>query len=844
MKTFFAKLTTDGLRLSALTLILISSLVFGVTLVIQTPSNTDFPIFIITYGITFIYTFSLFVNSLAKDRWGLSENKLHYKIYMLVLWFISAFSLNREINVFENSTNWLSIYIVIATATLVVSTFHEEMGKIGKHMNMFFMGLSLVLFTYYAIYLVPCYALGFLGAVFLGLTLHLLVPLCLVIVTLICSIRNLRAYPALKYAFSTGISIPLIVCLWFVLQWNTAYQKTTSIINHDMLKESTLPTWTAVSQQLPQSVVIEKMMKSGFVYAIPNKDGNWFWGDFGRTSFAEQKKHDPLVMISSFLIGQPLLDDQDRIKVLKTMYDSRHPAQERLWSGMNLRTETVVSNVKIYPEYRLAFTEKTITVKNTSERTWGGNEEAIYTFQLSEGSVVSGLSLWINGVEEKARLTTKAKADTAYKSIVGIEARDPSVVHWQEGNKITVRIFPCNATENRRFRIGITSPLKKVGNRLLYENPSMNGPESATAEETLKIAFSEMPQSLEASFKVENKDGIVIDRGYKNNWDVSFDSPKLSSEAFSFNGASYRLQELVTAPVKITTKRIYLDLNASWTKEELNAIWKVRGQKELYVFNDGLKQLDSHNLEETFEKMHELNYSLFPFYLISDPETALVITKGTNNSANLKDLEGSSFQQRTTKYFTQSTPLYVFNIGSEKNAYIKTLKEFGVFKFNEGTINNLVDDLSKSIFHSSQQTIDVLDIDASKVSIAKAPDSSRIHAPDHLLRLYAYNNILHNVGKTYFEPNHVSDSLTQIASEAYVVSPVSSLIVLETTNDYNRFGIAESKNSLQNASVNSSGAAPEPHEWLLIILATLIIGYYIYKEKFHYKLSFISIRKF
>jgi XrtN system VIT domain protein len=835
---------SDGLRLSGLLLILTSSLVFGITLIYDSRTDLDAPIFIANYAITVIYTFSLLIQAYSKYRWKFSKSKMSYTIYMLILWFISAFSLNREITIFQSSTNWLSIYICIATATLLLSTFYNGMAKIGKHVCMLLMGSSVVLFVYYAIYLVPFYALGLMGAIFIGLTIHLLIPLFLVIATLLVSIRSLKAYPKVKYAFISGIILPLVVCSWFTIKWNNLHQKTTAIINHGMLNESTLPIWTLVSQHLPQSIVTEKMMKSGFVYAIPSTNGSWFWGDFGGTSFAEQKKHDPLVMIASFLIGQPLLDEPDRIKVLKAMYDSRHPAQERLWSGNNLKTETVVSNVKIYPEYRLAFTEKTLSIKNTSKRRWTGNEESIYTFQLSEGSVVSSLSLWINGIEEKARLTTKGKADTAYKTIVGIERKDPSVVHWQEGNKITVRISPCNTSENRRFRIGITSPLKKDGNRLRYENPSINGPESSAAEETLQISFSKMPQSLESPFPVNHKGGVVIDRKYKNEWQVSFASVPLSNNGFSFNGSTYKLQELRSVPMMFSPERIYLDVNSSWTEEEFKAIWNNRGQKEVYVFHNEMKKLETETLDETFNAMHELNYSLFPFYLISKPNTSLVITKGTNNSANLKDLEGSLFQKRTTNYFAKGSPLHVYNIGFQKNAYIRTLKEFGAFEFSEGVITQALDGINKNVFYSNGQQEGKLDIDASKLSIHKVTDSTVNGAPDHLLRLYAYNEILHGVGKSYFEPNYVSEVLIQKATEAYVVSPVSSLIVLETTNDYNRFGIEESKNSLQNASINSSGAAPEPHEWLLIVLGSLIVAYYLYKARFRDKLKTSNCLKF
>ncbi len=63
------------------------------------------------------------------------------------------------------------------------------------------------------------------------------------------------------------------------------------------------------------------------------------------------------------------------------------------------------------------------------------------------------------------------------------------------------------------------------------------------------------------------------------------------------------------------------------------------------------------------------------------------------------------------------------------------------------------------------------------------------------------------------------------AQKAYVVSPVSSMVVLETQKDYERFNIKDSQNSLNNASMKSKGAVPEPHEWALIIIACLVLLY-------------------
>jgi hypothetical protein len=69
------------------------------------------------------------------------------------------------------------------------------------------------------------------------------------------------------------------------------------------------------------------------------------------------------------------------------------------------------------------------------------------------------------------------------------------------------------------------------------------------------------------------------------------------------------------------------------------------------------------------------------------------------------------------------------------------------------------------------------------------------------------------------------------AYKAYVVSPVTSLVVLETKQDYERFGIKDDGVSLKNASMKSSGAVPEPHEWLLIIILAGAAAYLTMKRK-------------
>ena len=70
-----------------------------------------------------------------------------------------------------------------------------------------------------------------------------------------------------------------------------------------------------------------------------------------------------------------------------------------------------------------------------------------------------------------------------------------------------------------------------------------------------------------------------------------------------------------------------------------------------------------------------------------------------------------------------------------------------------------------------------------------------------------------------------------LAKEANIVTPISSLIVLETDTDYENNGIEKNVNTLGNASMNNDGAVPEPHEWLMIILGLGLIFFYYKKSK-------------
>ena len=58
-----------------------------------------------------------------------------------------------------------------------------------------------------------------------------------------------------------------------------------------------------------------------------------------------------------------------------------------------------------------------------------GQKEAIYSFQLPEGSVATSLSLWVNGIERKGVLTTKEKAKEAEKASTSNQVNNTKPSH-------------------------------------------------------------------------------------------------------------------------------------------------------------------------------------------------------------------------------------------------------------------------------------------------------------------------------------------------------------------------------------------------------------------------------
>ena len=850
-----ATLRLDKTWLSGLFLLVLSLFIFCIPQFFHLAEMPD-GLFFVNYILAVIYFGIICVSGrLSIHR----ENGLAPLFVLLVLCLVSCYALNRTMGVFENSVPWWSTLLIITSINYLATPFYSYCPRWLQDLSCVIAGIALIAFLYLAIYLLPIYVIGIFGIIALGMGLHVFVPLLFVGYTIVFIRQTAGINRRSLYAFGIGICIAIGTIVQFTVRWSVEVRR----INLDLFQSPSHdgpPAWAAVAQHCQPSTFNEHFLKAGLVYETPPK---WNWDIFSidpKLKYHEQHRHDPLIMIASALAGESNLDNDSRVKILESLYDSRHYALQRLWSDDALATTGVKTNVELYPNLHLSYTEEELTVAAVkSHDFWPVPQEAIYTFHLPEGAAVSALSLWINNREEKGVFTSRHKADSAYQQIVGYEHRDPSVVHWQEGNKVVVRVFPIDPYSARRFKIGITAPLESKDNRLFYHSIYFDGPPANQALGSVNIHPLQPLNGLQQSRTKEEN--------YEADWSLSFQDPGIASQTFTFNGNQYTTEAATPAFDTLEIIKVYLDLNKSWTHDEFSTLLPLLKDKKIYVWqpSEGLVKLTPDNQEALYSQAKNWQFSLFPLPVISDKAHALLISKSSASSPALSDLNQSDYVSQLQTYLASPGKLRLFSVGDELSPYLSTLKACGAFHFEKGDWPTLYSHLIEHRFLHDSEAPDLVNIDPAGLLIRRTsalspagngtnpsaanagpdstartsatgaiPDSTSKtsakslspsgEAPDHLLRLFAYRQIQQQLngqlpGDFTSEDPATVDSLVQTAQEGGIVSPVSSLVVLETAEDYKKFDITQSQNGLKNASLHAKGAVPEPGEWALLLTA-------------------------
>ncbi|KQX04901.1 XrtN system VIT domain-containing protein [Flavobacterium sp. Root420] len=756
------------------------------------------------------------------------ETYIHLTSFLILNWFIGCFCLNTLIPIFQD----LPIWVYIATFAFCVSNFfiyNNSEGRPNTYVYFFINGFSFTIILYFTLYLIPVMPYSFIGIIALGLGFYGLVPALVIIIHSLTVLRYLTRNRIYFISFSAGFSTVVISLIVFTIGLSLESNK---IVKTAMVQSfndnDDLPNYITVSQNLKPNFFNEILLKKDIVYTGPDDFFSFDnFNSFSNQQFNERKTHNPFISIAYLFCKDAGLSNDDKINILKSNFDKRLETEEQLWSGEDLFTKNIKEDVKIYPDSRLAYTEITINIA-AAEDSWR-NGEAIYSFQLPEGSVATSLSLWVNGIERKGVLTTKEKAKKAYTQIVGVEYRDPSLMQWKEGNKVVVRVFPVNYKTPRTFKCGFTTPLKVEDNEMKYQSLSIKGPNISNAKTISRI-------QIVGNTKIETSKGFELKNGFYINeskglddWYANMSLNKVLSNSFVWKNKMYEVKDIQKTIIPFTPSEIILDLNTNWTTKQIESF--VNGnQKNIYVFVNGQKTaINKENFKAIQLDFEDFHYSLLPLYKLA--QNSLIITKSGTFSANFEELEDSNYLKKI-KTQTKQRNIKVINISADINPFWQTIKEQKYIDYYQTSLQNSLKMIAQHQFVQFKTDKNLVNIEPANISIQeKIQDSnSKNNGPNHIYRMYAFGKVMEEQVKIQGD-TLANNQYVELAKDANIVTPISSLIVLETDEDYKKNGIEKNVNTLGNASINNDGSVPEPHEWLLIIIGISTLYFYYRKNK-------------
>jgi XrtN system VIT domain protein len=817
----------DKVYLVGLLLLVLSAAAFVFGISDDAINNRVFTTFSLQYGLVWVYTLVLWISRRLR-WWAFGASRADYPVFflLLLLWLISCFTLNREMRLFQPSAAWLEWYLVGAGAAYIAYAWKDRMAQWGRYLLWAALSAALMLFLYYALALIPLSLLGVAMVWFFGISLHALIPLVFCIYTLIVLYRAIQEEPQARIAVFSGIAAPLSIVITVASAWyQVSSRLADQVVAINASDAAELPRWVAVSRHLEPSWLNGYLLKAVAEQNLPVSNG--ILGEFFSPAFG-RRENDPILQIAGAVSPRPALNADECRKIYAAQYNARNLMEERLWSDDDLITSEVQTSVMLDPAHRLSYTEKILTVAQKKAGNSGrtATQEAIYTLFLPRGGAVTALSLWINGVEEPGILTTKSKANDAYTTIVGRERRDPAVVFWQEGDQVRVRVFPVTRDMPRKFRIGVTAPLRLENQTLQYDNISFDGPPALLATERDSVFFADPALFADVPALFEKKQhgdhySLWYEGVYRHTWSVTCQALPVARPGFSFDGKTYLAKNWRPDFHSFNPTLIYIDANAAWTHNEWETLRTLAGPASVQVYlNGAFHSLTDANEASLFRQLHAQRFSLFPFHKIPANEPSLVVTKSADATPLPSELAGSPFADGM-QAAQNADYLPVFHLGEdqEMNAYLRALREKRRIFCVSGDLETLKNYLQSHKFPQNPENENCVALPEAGLLIQQKDTTLQGAAPDHLFRLFAYNTVLRELrGRT----ETASPELIRLAEQAGVVTPVTSLITLESKADYERFNIQPTAglNTLGNA-----GAVPEPHEWALIALLVLsVIG--------------------
>ena len=127
--------------------------------------------------------------------------------------------------------------------------------------------------------------------------------------------------------------------------------------------------------------------------------------------------------------------------------------------GLQLDSSTIDGTIEANPDGTagpwIAYLEWTMEFRNQSSV----QREARAQITLPSGAVASRLTLWINGQERPAAYGKRAQVTEAYRQVAVRERRDPALLNAVGPDRVLLQCFPIPPGRTLKTKVGITVPL-------------------------------------------------------------------------------------------------------------------------------------------------------------------------------------------------------------------------------------------------------------------------------------------------------------------------------------------------------------------------------------------------
>lgn len=228
--------------------------------------------------------------------------------------------------------------------------------------------------------------------------------------------------------------------------------------------------------------------------------------------------------------------------------------------------------------------------------------------------------------------------------------------------------------------------------------------------------------------------------------------------------------------------------------------------------------------------------NLLPFQLFHEDET-LWVTAGERRSVPVSELNPS---QRFSALSTLKgeKPALVAVVNGRKSEYVQSLADPGLLEIVAEDSETLMQRLTERKRPYVLEDANSIALPLTGYRLIRLEERVEgVKGGDLLIRLAYYRQLMRLLGDRYFDKKRTDDDLLALARRGMIVSPVSSLIVLETERDYRNAGIDDDVSELGMSELAEPGAAPEPGEIALAVILLIAMFLFFYRDRLKEKIS-------